>query len=160
MQTPEFTFDHPSGLRISRDVRESDVASLEGVSMRDMGTGFVWYSVPSVASESDEVLMSLCFRLGLLDSISIAVSDADLGSSWSDWSEEKERTRAKRTAAWLAAQGYVPGTFTWGEIWVGYDAKGSSGSAVIRYNSEQAVAPNRSLAPTLNSTSSVHGPEE
>ena len=157
MQTPEFTFDHPSGLRISRDVRESDVASLEGVSMRDMGTGHVWYSVPSVASESNEILMSLCFRFGILDSISIAASYADLVSSWSDWSEEKERTRAERTAAWLAAQGYVPGTFTWGEIWAGYDTKGSSGGAVIRYNSEEAVAPNRSLPPTLKSTSSVRG---
>lgn len=136
MQAPAFTFDHPSGLRISRDLRESDVASIDGVGRRDMGTGHVWYSVPSVASESSGILMSLCFRLGLLDSISIAASDADLGSSWSDWSEEKERTRAKRTAAWLVAQGYMPGAFTWGEIWAGYDAKGSSGSAVIRYNSE------------------------
>ena len=84
--------------------------------------------------------MNLCFRLGLLDSISIAASDAELGSSWSDWSEEKERTRAERTAAWLAAQGYVSGTFTWGEIWAGYDAKAGSGSAVIRYNSEQVAA--------------------
>ena len=96
MQTPEFTFDHPSGLRISRDLRESDVASLDGVGRRDMGTGHVWYSVPSVASESNEIVMSLRFRSGLLDSISIAASDADLGSSWSDWSEEKERTRAKQ----------------------------------------------------------------
>lgn len=104
MQTPEFTFDHPIGLRIARNLRESDVVSLDGVSSRDMRTGYVWYSVPSVASESDKVLMSLCFRLGLLDSISIAASDVDLGSSWGDWSEEKERRRAKRTAAWLAAQ--------------------------------------------------------
>ena len=104
MQSPEFTFDHPIGIRISRDLRESDATSLEGVGRRDMGTGNVWYSVPSVVSESNEILMSLCFRLGVLDSISIAASHTALGSSWSDWSEEKEQTRAKQTVEWLAAQ--------------------------------------------------------
>lgn len=136
MQSPEFTFDHPIGIRISRDLRESDATSLEGLSRRDMGNGHVWYSVPSVVSESNEILMSLCFRLGVLDSISIAASHTALGSSWSDWSEEKEQTRAKQTVEWLAAQGYEPGTFTWGEIWADYDAKGGSGSAVIRYGSD------------------------
>jgi hypothetical protein len=159
MQKPEFTFDHPCGLRISRNLCESDVASLDGVSRRDMRTGYVWYSMPGVAVGSHKVTMSLCFRSGLLDSVSIAVGDADLGSSWSDWTEEKERTRAKRTEDWLAAQGYATGTYSWGDVWAGYDAKGGSGSAGIRYNSEQAAAPNRSAAPSLNSESPVRGSE-
>jgi len=136
MHRPEFTFDHPSGLRISRGLREVDVASLDEVARRDMGTGYVWYFIPNVNSESESILMSLCFRAGLLDSVSIAVSDKAQGS---DWSEASERTRADRTEAWLATQGYQSGTYSWGEIWAGYDAKGGSGSAVIRYNSEQAA---------------------
>jgi hypothetical protein len=46
MHTPEFIFDHPSGLRISRDLLEADVASIDGVGRRDMGTGYVWYALP------------------------------------------------------------------------------------------------------------------
>jgi hypothetical protein len=137
MHLPEFIFDHPSGLRISRGLREAEVSTLEGVGRRDMGTGYVWYSLPSRNSESDNILMSLCFHSGTLDSISIAMNDPDLGSSWSDWSEEKERMRADRTGAWLAAHGYPTGTYAWGEIWAAYDPKGGGGSAGIRYNSEQ-----------------------
>lgn len=53
MHLPEFIFDHPSGLRISRGLREAEVSTLEGVGRRDMGTGYVWYSLPSRNSESD-----------------------------------------------------------------------------------------------------------
>ena len=136
MHPPDFIFDHPSGLRISRALRETEVATLEGVSKRDMGTNYVWYSLPNRNSGSENILISLCFHSGTLDSISIAIDDPDLGSSWSDWSEQKERMRADRTEAWLAAQGYPTGTYPWGEIWAGYDPKGGSGSAGIRYKSE------------------------
>jgi hypothetical protein len=137
MHPPEFIFDHPIGLRISRGLREVEVATLEQVGTRDMGTGYVWYSLPNRNSESDNILMSLCFHNGTLDSISIALNDPDLGHSWGDCSEEKERTRADRTETWLAAQGYPAGTYPWGEIWANYDPKGGFGSAGIRYNSEQ-----------------------
>ena len=142
MHPPDFIFDHPSGLRISRALRETEVATLEGVSKRDMGTNYVWYSLPNRNSESENILISLCFHSGTLDSISIALNDPDLGSSWSDWSEQKEWMRADRTEAWLAAQGYPTGTYPWGEIWAGYDPKGGSGSAGIRYKSEQAAPSN------------------
>lgn len=137
MRPTEFIFDHPSGLRISRGLREADVASFPGVGRRDMGTGYVWYSLPNGNSECDPILMSLCFQAGSLNSISIALNDPDLGSSWADWSEEKERTRADRTEAWLGAQGYPTGNYSWGEIWAACDPKGGSGGAGIRYNSEQ-----------------------
>ena len=142
MHPPEFILDHPSGLRLSRSLREAEVATLAGVGKRDMGTGYVWYSLPIWNPESDNILISLCFHSGTLDSISVALYDPDLGSSWSDCSEEKERTRADRTEAWLAAQGYPTGTFPWGEIWADYDPKGGFGSAGIRYNSEQVSSGN------------------
>ncbi len=140
MQSREFTFDHPSGIRISRNLRESDVTGLDGVTRRDMGTGYVWYAIPCSESDSTKILISLRFHSGILDSLSLAVSDADLGSSWSDWSEDKERTRAKRTEDWLADNGYATGSYPWGEIWVGYDPKGASGGGGIKYNSEQDMA--------------------
>jgi len=133
MHPPECIFDHPSGLQISRDLREKEVATLEGVIRHDMGTGYVWYSLPSWNSESDNILMSLCFRAGTLDSISIALDDPYSGSSCNDWLEQKEQVLGDRTAAWLASQGYPTGTYPWGEIWAGHDAKSGFNSAGIRY---------------------------
>ena len=136
MKLIEFAFDYSSGLRISRDLLELDVASLPGVSPRDMKTGYVWYSIPIETSEHNEIQVDLCFHSGALDSISLDAKDAGIGRSLSDWSEDKERTRAKRTQDWLTALGYAPGRYSWGDIWAGYDPKSGSGSAVIRYNSE------------------------
>ncbi len=133
MQTNEFNYEHPSGLRISRILREPEVASVDGVSKRDMGTGNAWYSLPGVACGTEVVLISLCFRTGHLASVSVAVDDVDPGGGWNAWSAEKERTRVKQTEAWLVARGFAPGTYPWGEIGLEYDAKGGSGSATIRY---------------------------
>ena len=134
MHTPEFIFDHPSGLRISRDLLEADVASIDGVGRRDMGTGYVWYALPILMYGRVRISMSLCFQSGSLDSISIALNDPDSGSRWSDWSEKEERTRADLMEVWLTAQGYPTGSYPWGEVWAAYDSKGGSGSAGIRYN--------------------------
>jgi len=49
MSTHEFELLHPSGIRVSRRLREQDlVASLPSVSAtrRDMQTGWIWYSLP------------------------------------------------------------------------------------------------------------------
>ena len=123
-------------------MREADVASFTGVDKRDMGTGYVWYSIPHGGTEPFNILMSLCFRSGILDSVSMAVNDSDIESTWSDWSEDKERTRADRTETWLTAQGYPCGTYPWGGIWASYDPKCGSGSAGVRYNSEQPMDSN------------------
>ena len=78
--------------------------------------------------------MSLCFHNSALDSLSLALTDAALyGASWSDWSEERERLRARHTEDWLLALGYPAGTFSWGEVWAGYDPKGASGGGGVRY---------------------------
>ncbi len=55
------------------------------------------------------------------------------GHGWNDWSEAKERACATDTEKWLSNLGYKLGIFPWGEIWAGYDAKGGSGSAGVRY---------------------------
>ena len=143
MHSREFTFNHTAGIRISRNLRECDVSGLDGVTRRDMGTGYVWYSIPCSESDPTNILFSLCFHSGILDSISLAVCDAALGSSWNDWSEDKERMRAKLTEDWLAANGYTTGSYPWGEIWAGYDPKGASGGGGIKYNSEQIAAADR-----------------
>jgi hypothetical protein len=137
MNSLEFTLDHPCGIRISRKLLESDVNALKGVAKKDMGTGYIWYSLPVSDVGSDNISTSLCFHRGMLDSVIFAVSDPSLGNSWADWSEAKERERAKRTERWLFALGYSVGTYEWGEIWAGFDAKGGSGGGGIRYKGDE-----------------------
>jgi hypothetical protein len=134
MNTPEFVLQHPCGLTISRRLAESDVAAVHGATRQDMGTGFVWYSLPMASICGSEVAMRLCFHESALDSLHVALADPGLyGGSWGDWSEERERLRAKNTEDWLRTLGYSTGTFAWGEVWAGYDPKGASGGGGIRY---------------------------
>lgn len=139
MKPPEFAFDHPSGLRICRDLQELEVASLAGVNRRDMGTGYVWYSMPVATSESGDLQVAMCFHLGILDSVSFAVNDTGEDRRGSEWSEETERSQAKRTQKWLKAQGYAAGRYSWGEVWACYDPKSGSGSAGIRYKQDRSL---------------------
>jgi len=134
MEPGEFTLDHPCGVRIERALQQSAVAQLNDQHKQDMGTGYVWYSLSLADIDQKKVAVSLCFHEGVLDSLTITlVEDGLYGSSWADFAEEKERLRAKHTEEWLRAAGYPTGSFSWGEIWAGYDSKGGSGYGIIRY---------------------------
>ena len=65
------------------------------------------------------------------------VDDALYGTSWGDWSQEKEQLRARHTEDWLRTMGHPTGTFAWGEVWAGYDPKAASGGGGVRYFVEQ-----------------------
>ncbi len=134
MESREFSLDHPCGVRICRILREAEVADLDGTNKQDMGTLYVWYSLPVAAIDEQRLAVSLCFHNGVLDSLRIAMVHPDLyGSGWDDWSEEKERLCAEHTEDWLREAGYPTGTYPWGEVWAGYDSKGGSGGGCIRY---------------------------
>lgn len=133
MQPHGFHFDHPCGLRVSRDLPESQVLSVEGVQTHDMRTGYVWYRLPVVTSEGESISISLGYHLGHLDFLWIRVTDGNLEPNWSEWSEDKEHAVAQRTAVWLAARGYPLGSYNWGEIWSHYDPKSGMGSGGVRY---------------------------
>ncbi len=45
-QPEEFVLVHPFGLRIEKALFESDTSAVEGVIVRDMKTGYVWYDLP------------------------------------------------------------------------------------------------------------------
>jgi hypothetical protein len=112
---------------------ESDIPKISGITKRDMGTGFVWYSLPLADLSDSRIAMSLCFHKGILDQLNIAVVTGGEKLSWDDWSEEKERTRARHTENWLSKIGYRPGKYPWGEIWAEYDPKGGVGGGGLRY---------------------------
>jgi hypothetical protein len=132
----EFELLHPVGLRVSRSLTEADLLSSfqhEQLKRTDMHTGWVWYRLPTF-TESDLVIgISLGFNSGALEQVSLSDTHPKYGTSWNAWSEEQELLRAKQIGSWLAGSGFAPGTYSWGTIWAGYDAKGGFGHAVVRY---------------------------
>jgi hypothetical protein len=139
----EFKLQHPIGLTICRTLSPSDVENIDSVKKRDIGNGYCWFDFPISEIEGSKVAISLCFNERTLEMLILALANPDLyGGSWDDWSEAKERLCAKDTESWLRSKGFHTGTFPWGVIWAGYDSKGGSGSAAIRYNAEQGAAAN------------------
>ena len=129
-----FELEIKDGVVISSDLKEKDLQLLEGIEKRDMGNGYVWHSFSSSVSGSGHMAVQLCFLNGTLDSVHCALIDPDkYGKDWNDWSEEKENQRAKDTEKWLRDIGYPVGNYPWGNIWAGFDAKGGTGSAIIRF---------------------------
>jgi hypothetical protein len=130
----EFVLSHPCGLRIQKGLQEAEVRAVDGVRAEDMGTGYIWYDLPEAEIAGQRVVMRLCFFQFKLESLSVAVASRELyGSSWADSSEEKEKARAKATQRWLADVGYAVGTYPWGIVYAGFDARTGGGSGGVRF---------------------------
>ena len=128
----ELDLMHPCGLHIAKGLSERGVNAIDGVQTRDMQTGYVWYNLPQGEIAGRVVAMSLCFFKQQLDRLSVAVIDEALyGSSWDDWTAEKEEVRAVATGRWLADVGYVVGKYPWGTVHAGTDPKTGDGSGSI-----------------------------
>src|SRR5690606_17793481 len=99
-----------------------------------MKNSYVWYTLPTVDINGELVVFSLCFFSSRIQSLSISIANTQkYGSCWNDFSEAKEKLRAKDTEKWLSSIGYQTGKYSWGEVWAGYDSKGGFGHAVVRY---------------------------
>ncbi|WP_146168182.1 hypothetical protein [Pseudomonas mangrovi] len=130
-----FRLELKSGLIICSELSETEVAELPDTDKRDMNNGYIWYSLPPVEISGQRIIFSLCFFCSKLQSVNVAIVNPELyGSNWNDFSEEKEKLRAKDTEKWLMNIGYKTGKYSWGEIWAGFDSKGGFGHAVVRYS--------------------------
>ncbi len=130
----EFIIDHPCGIKISRDLKESAIVSIKNVSKNHMNTGYIWYTLPISKVLGSDVAFSLCFLNGILHSVVFSLINPDLySSSWDEWSEEKQQLCANHTEEWLSSNGYKVGSYSWGEIWSSYDKKSASGGCGVRY---------------------------
>jgi hypothetical protein len=58
---------------------------------------------------------------------------AKFGTSWNDWTEQKERARVAWLAEFLKSCGAPVGSYPWGKVEVVYDPKGGQGLAIISY---------------------------
>jgi hypothetical protein len=148
MSVVEFQLAHPAGLRVTQHLTEAQlIAVMPAVeaSTSDMGTGWVWYRLPAFPDADVSVVVSLAFNRGVLEEISLADASPRYGANWNDWSEERERARAASIGAWLSARGFPAGSYSWGQVWWGYDAKGGGGSAAVRFT--RNVEPRKSVVP-------------
>ncbi len=100
---------------------------------RDMLNGYCWYDLNEQIIDNNKLLINLCFNQGLLECIHLSMSDDKYGTSWDDWSREKEELRAKETENFIKKLGFIPGEYLWGKILVVYDEYSSSGYCKIIY---------------------------
>ena len=137
MKADRFALELPSGVTISPRLQEHDLAPLLPETDASISNPPGWLHIPEQPIGGTKVMLNLHFHQGRLESIHLAVSDRSLyGASWDGWAEAKEKQRAEDTKEWLSRAGYPPGTYPWGDVWTGYDTKGGSGGAVIRFRTE------------------------
>ena len=130
----EFKLELKNGITICSALPESEVAIVPGVNKRDIKNGYVWYAFPPIEINGGQVVFNLCFFQSKIQSLNISISNQEkYGDSWNDFSEAKEKLRAKDTEKWLSNIGHKVGKYSWGEIWAGYDSKGGFGHGVVRY---------------------------
>jgi hypothetical protein len=85
---------------------------------------------------SDQPFLVVLYFYGQqLESIDLGYSGAELGSSWEDWSEEREMKRKERHDDWLRMQTEdVSRVYDWGEVLSDYDERSGGSSITIRYS--------------------------
>jgi hypothetical protein len=127
----QFILQHPAGLSISSSLTEADLAGID-CPRNDMRTGWVWYQLPAYQDGDVTVGIALGFNLGKLEQVSLSDTHNKFGTGWDNWSEQKEKLRAKSIGDWLSRKGFRVGSHSWGSVWCGYDAKGGFGAALVQ----------------------------
>lgn len=92
------------------------------------------YRLPAIPQKYTELVIIVQFHDEQLVSLDLCHGAHCFGTSWADWSEERELARKAFHERWLASEvGVNPGNYEWGEIASYYDEKGRFSSIAIRY---------------------------
>jgi hypothetical protein len=126
--------------------REAFLASPLGARAAPLVKNEPWCSwqVPGLRIGGLPFALGAYFHGAALSSLGFALIDKRFGSSWDDWSEEKERARDAAHKAWLVVQlgpSDAPNalrSYPWGSVSAGYDSKGGGSSIWIRYGADPA----------------------
>ncbi len=97
---------------------------------------FCSFALPAIQFDGHSFAWSLWFRGSVLQRVSIECADAKFGSSWSDWSEEREMARKRFHDSFLQTvlgPDWNQRHFSWGKVLSVYDQKGGFSSIQIIY---------------------------
>jgi hypothetical protein len=91
-----------------------------------------WQLQSAPLQEGFQLHLVVYFHGSKLDFISLALGHPKFGTSWDDWSPEKEQARHEAHLRYLKEEWQAPpGEYSWGRIWAGLDPKqGDSGFSV------------------------------
>jgi hypothetical protein len=127
--------------------RKAFLASLLGRKMSDLIVNEPWHSwqLPDCRVGGRTFLVGVFYEGERLDMVQLFLQDARYGTSWEDFSPEKEKARHAAQRRWLrdqlASAGMRLGTgnerkFPWGEAGTYYDPRNEESSIVISYGRE------------------------
>ncbi len=92
------------------------------------------YRLPAIPQKYTDLVIIVQFRGEELFSLELCHGAACFGTSWENWSEERELARKAFHERWLASEvGLRPGKYAWGEIASYYDETGRFSSIAVRY---------------------------
>lgn len=94
-----------------------------------------FYHCRIIAATSDGTpfVFILSFGEGNLYEVSLTYDSAEFGSSWEDWSEERERNRKAKHDEWLRKNGIDFQTYVWGKVDSLFDEQIGASSIVVTY---------------------------
>lgn len=92
-----------------------------------------WKLAGEYFSSGHRLLVVLWFHHQRITALSLTDVDPYLGTSWADYSLEKEMTRKSRHDSWLEKSLGAQRKFPWGKVWSGYDERGGFSSIEIAY---------------------------
>lgn len=131
------TFQEPS-VRIGPGLKLREFLDADWAQGRDLVVNGPWHSRKldgEYRSGSLTFFVVLYFQSERLARIDFCASDPKFGTSWADYTEEKERQRQRSHDAWLSECLGDGRSFWWGAVWSGIDQKAGGSSIVISYNS-------------------------
>lgn len=107
---------------------------------RDMKNSYHWYYFNTLQLAGLNMAASVCFYKSNLNIITFSNTDSSLGSSWEDWSKEKELERKNSHNQWLQkVLGNPPYEYDWGSIKSDYDEKSAFSIIMVNFKELKAV---------------------
>lgn len=98
--------------------------------------GFHLYHLPAVDAHGTTFLVTADFEGERLMRVGWMDGDPSFGSTWADWSEEKERARDVRHHEWLERWGVAPGEHAWGTVAAGYNGRDEESRVAFIYRAK------------------------
>ncbi len=126
-----------NGFKIGSSLtREALLSSPLGEKAENWGTHDPWFHYRIIAASSDGTpfIFVLSFCEGNLYEVSLSIDSPEFGSSWEDWSEERERNRKAQHDTWLRKIGIIDQIYHWGRIDSVFDEQTGGSSIIIKFS--------------------------